>query len=360
MSNKPTIVVAGASGFIGRWFIHQFKDRYNFIALSRSEVTQTGSDHIEWRKTDLYSLSSTLEAVRGADFALYLVHSMQPSTRLNQGSFEDTDLILADNFARAAEQCGIKQIVFVGGIIPQREVEFSRHLQSRYETELQLASGQVPVTTLRAGIIIGPGGSSFNIVKSLVNSLSIMACPKWCQSLHLFNNTLLGRMFLGPVLSQIAFMRADIRLILAGDRRVALGWLLHVPSLFVAYVMVVLVADVPVWLWVVASYLSMAILKIRTFLEHRTHDHPRGRSVVVEDRGLLSFLFLNNNFHSVHHAPPSVPWYALPCLFASKRDRFLAMNDGYHFGGYGEVMRKFAINRKDPVAHPNWSQKTVD
>jgi fatty acid desaturase len=184
--------------------------------------------------------------------------------------------------------------------------------------------------------------------------------PKWRQSLHLFNNTLLGRMLLGPVLSQIAFMRADIRLILVGDRRVALGWLLHVPSLFVAYVMVVIVAGVPVWVWVLASYLSMAILKIRTFLEHRVHDHPRGRSVVVEDRGLLSFLFLNNNFHSVHHAHPSVPWYALPRLFASKRDRFLAMNDGYHFGCYGEVMRKFAINRKDPVAHPNWSQKTVD
>ena len=184
--------------------------------------------------------------------------------------------------------------------------------------------------------------------------------PKWRQSLHLFNNTLLGRMFLGPVLSQIAFMRADLRLILAGDRRVALGWFLHVPSLIVAYVMVVMVADVPIWLWVLAAYLSMAILKIRTYLEHRVHDHPRGRSVVVEDRGLLSFLFLNNNLHSVHHAHPSVPWYALPRLFASKRDRFLAMNDGYHFGCYGEVMRKFAINRKDPVAHPDWSQKTVD
>ncbi|NCW62505.1 MAG: fatty acid desaturase, partial [Rhodobacteraceae bacterium] len=184
--------------------------------------------------------------------------------------------------------------------------------------------------------------------------------PKWRQSLHLFNNTLLGRMFLGPVLSQIAFMRADLRLILAGDRRVALGWLLHVHSLIVAYVMVVMVADVPIWLWVLAAYLSMAILKIRTYLEHRVHDHPRGRSVVVEDRGLLSFLFLNNNFHSVHHAHPSVPWYALPRLFASKRDRFLAMNDGYHFGCYGEVIRKFAIKRKDPVAHPNWSQKTVE
>jgi len=184
--------------------------------------------------------------------------------------------------------------------------------------------------------------------------------PMWRQSLHQFNNTLLGRMFLGPVLSQIAFMRADLRLIMAGDLRVASGWLLHVPSLIVAYVMVVMVGDVPIWLWVLAAYLSMAILKIRTYLEHCAHDHPRCRSVIVEDRGLLAFLFLNNNFHSVHHAHPSVPWYALPRLFASKRDRFLAMNDGYHFGCYGEVIRKFAINRKDPVAHPNWSQKTVD
>ena len=184
--------------------------------------------------------------------------------------------------------------------------------------------------------------------------------PTWRQSLHLFNNTLFGRMFIGPVMSQIAFMRADLRLIWAGDRRVALGWLLHLPSLIVAYVMVVMVADVPIWLWGLAAYLSMAILKIRTYLEHRVHDHPRGRSVVVEDRGLLSFLFLNNNFHSVHHAHPSVPWYALPRLFASKRDRFLAMNDGYHFGCYGEVIRKFAMNRKDPVAHPNWPHKTVE
>ena len=184
--------------------------------------------------------------------------------------------------------------------------------------------------------------------------------PKWRQSLHLFNNTLAWADVFGAsaVADYLHARRSPFDL--GGDRRVALGWLLHVPSLIVAYVMVVMVADVPIWLWVLAAYLSMAILKIRTYLEHRVHDHPRGRSVVVEDRGLLSFLFLNNNFHSVHHAHPSVPWYALPRLFASKRDRFLAMNDGYHFGCYGEVIRKFAIKRKDPVAHPNWSQKTVE
>jgi len=100
----------------------------------------------------------------------------------------------------------------------------------------------------------------------------------------------------------------------------------------------------------------MAVLKIRTYLEHRVHDHARGRSVVVEDRGILAFLFLNNNFHSVHHAHPSVAWYLLPRLFAAKRDRFLAMNDNYHFSSYGQILRRYALKRKDPVPHPTWSK----
>lgn len=107
---------------------------------------------------------------------------MQPSTRLNQGSFEDTDLLLADNFSRAAEQNGLEQIVFVGGILPKDTSDYSTHLQSRFETEQTLASRSVPITAIRAGIIIGPGGSSFDIIKKLVKRLPVMACPQWCKS----------------------------------------------------------------------------------------------------------------------------------------------------------------------------------
>ncbi|MEO1256311.1 MAG: epimerase, partial [Bacteroidota bacterium] len=107
---------------------------------------------------------------------------MQPSTRLNQGSFENTDLLLADNFGRAAEECGLKQIVFIGGILPKDSRDYSTHLRSRYETERTLASRSVPVTAIRAGVIIGPGGSSFRIVEKLVKRLPIMACPRWCKS----------------------------------------------------------------------------------------------------------------------------------------------------------------------------------
>jgi len=180
---KPKIAIAGASGFIGKWFIDKFHDQLDIVALSRKEHTNETRQGVNWKACDLYSLSSTIDALSGVDYALYLVHSMSPSTKLNQGTFEDTDLLLADNFARAAEQCHLKQIVYVGGILPKGNVKFSRHLQSRYEVENTLMARSTPVTTLRAGIIIGPGGSSFNIVQKLVERLPAMACPKWCQSL---------------------------------------------------------------------------------------------------------------------------------------------------------------------------------
>ncbi|MFT6054138.1 MAG: hypothetical protein ACJASP_001023, partial [Roseivirga sp.] len=179
---KPTLVIAGASGFIGRWFINQYADKYNIRALSRAEVAPGQETNVQWEKVNLYSLSSTTKALEGADYALYLVHSMAPSSRLNQGTFEDTDLLLADNFARAAEIQNLKQIVFIGGILPKDSSKFSTHLRSRFETEQTLKSRNTPLTAIRAGIIIGPGGSSFDIVQKLTKRLPVMACPEWCKS----------------------------------------------------------------------------------------------------------------------------------------------------------------------------------
>lgn len=73
---------------------------------------------MQWEKVSFYSLSSTTKELEGADYVHYLVHSMAPSSRLNQAIFEDTDLLLADNFSRAAEIQNLKQIVFIGGILP--------------------------------------------------------------------------------------------------------------------------------------------------------------------------------------------------------------------------------------------------
>lgn len=179
---KKKIVLAGATGFIGRWIIEKFQEDFDIVALSRKEVLHNPNRNVQWKKVDLYSMSSTERALEGADVAIYLVHSMQPSTRLNQGTFEDTDLLLADNFSRAAQKNKLKQIIYIGGILPKDAHQISNHLLSRYEVEKTLGDRITPLTAIRAGIIIGPGGSSFKIVTNLVKNLPLMGCPKWTKS----------------------------------------------------------------------------------------------------------------------------------------------------------------------------------
>ncbi|PSL07566.1 NAD-dependent epimerase/dehydratase family protein [Cecembia rubra] len=181
---KKTVAIAGAGGYIGRWFIHQFKDKYKIIALSRREAAENSDPDVDWRKVELFSITSTIEALKGVDYAVYLIHSMSASTRLNQGSFEDTDLLLADNFARAAAANRIKQILYLGGILPKELgiQKMSVHLRSRLEVEEALSSSGVPVTSLRAGIIVGPGGSSFEMIHHLIERLPVLICPKWTLS----------------------------------------------------------------------------------------------------------------------------------------------------------------------------------
>ncbi len=183
-SPKLTVALAGAGGYIGSWFIEQYKHDYHLIGLSRGKAVSNPYPEVEWRQVELYSITSTAEALRGVDVAIYLVHSMSASTRLNQGSFEDTDLILADNFSRAAEIAGINQIIYLGGLIPDEpEAQLSRHLKSRLEVEQTLGSRTAKLTAIRASIIVGPGGSSFDMIKNLVQKLPVLMCPKWTNSL---------------------------------------------------------------------------------------------------------------------------------------------------------------------------------
>ena len=126
------IVVAGASGFVGKQLIKILKDNHQVIGLSRR--TRESNDGVEWVQCDLFSLLDIEKTLAGADVAVYLVHSMLPSARLTQGSFRDFDMILADNFSRAAKSTGVKHIVYLSGIIPPDAI-LSEHLQSRLEVE---------------------------------------------------------------------------------------------------------------------------------------------------------------------------------------------------------------------------------
>ncbi len=162
--------------------VDKLKGSFEIIALSRS--TRTSATGVEWRACDLLSSRDATAAVRGADLAIYLVHSMLPSDHLVQGEFEDFDLLAADNFARACAAHGVQQIVYLGGLLPigvTRDL-LSRHLRSRAEVESALAAKGIPVTTLRAGLILGAGGSSTEIMLRMAKRLPVMICPRWTNT----------------------------------------------------------------------------------------------------------------------------------------------------------------------------------
>lgn len=169
-----------------------------------------------------------------------------------------------------------------------------------------------------------------------------------------FNNTLLGRILVGTAIGGFTFIREDLRLIWAGDRQVRRDWALHGFGVFLVGLWLVWVGAMPIWAYLLAAYFGNALIKIRTFLEHRAHDLFRARTAVVEDRGPLALLFLNNNLHVVHHCHPQVPWYKLPALYRNNRDHFLRRNETYVYRSYWQVFCAHFLKAKDPVPHPLW------
>ncbi len=181
---KARIVIAGATGFIGSALCEEFARDYEIVALTRSrartQLTNT-SPAVVWRYCDLYSFSDLRAALNGADYAIFLVHSLVPTTRLTQAKPEDLDLLLADNFGQAAAYNEVKQILFLGGIVPD-SFDISRLLWSRREVEFALGSHGTPVTALRAGLVVGPGGASIDLVVKLLRRLPVLFVPRSAES----------------------------------------------------------------------------------------------------------------------------------------------------------------------------------
>ncbi len=185
LNKNPIIVIAGASGYIGKEMTLRLLEKFptaQIIALSRT-AQKSDDPHVTWQACDLFSLRSLEQALpKKIDLAVYLVHSMGPTAQLDQGSFADYDLLLADNFSRAIKNTGVQQLIYLGGLIPNTK-KLSLHLQSRLEVEETFSEYNLPTTIFRAGLILGDAGSSFQILIKLVKRLPIMICPHWTQTL---------------------------------------------------------------------------------------------------------------------------------------------------------------------------------
>lgn len=164
------VVVFGGSGTVGGELLKELAGDHEVTAVSRRD--RDNEDGIRWVKADVGTRDSVGQALDGAQVVYYLVHS------LGQDDFEERDRTGAENIAAAAEAAGASQIVYLGGL-GDDSPELSEHLRSRRETGELLAAGSVPVTTLQAAVVIGPGSTGFETMVSLVDRLPAMVMPRW-------------------------------------------------------------------------------------------------------------------------------------------------------------------------------------
>lgn len=171
------ILVLGATGYIGRRLVQRLVRRgHDVRTLVRTlgKAAITGCEQCETIQGDVLKKESLRRAFEGIELAYYLVHSMAAG----EGEFERRDRLAAHNVAEVASACGVKRIIYLGGL-GRKDIPQSAHLKSRHEVGAILRSGNVPVTEFRAAVIIGSGSVSFEMMHHLVNRLPVMICPRW-------------------------------------------------------------------------------------------------------------------------------------------------------------------------------------
>lgn len=188
----PLIAIAGATGYIGGRLVpallsagHSVRCLVRSAGKLRDRVwaRETG---VDIRESPLDDVDAAARDLTGCAAAFYLVHSMTSAA----GSYSERDLSLASHFAQAAKVAGVERIIYLGGL-GETGSNLSEHLASRREVETALGSTGVPVTVLRAAMIIGSGSASFEILRYLVERLPIMITPRWvstpCQPIAVRN-----------------------------------------------------------------------------------------------------------------------------------------------------------------------------
>lgn len=173
------------------------------------------------------------------------------------------------------------------------------------------------------------------------------------QSLHWLNKTVLGRFIVGAPLALLALAREELQRLRSGDRQAWLMWLTHGALTVSMLLFIAHYSVVPVWHYLLLiSVPALSIAMIRSYYEHRPHAQPEQRTVLNEAGWPWRWLFLNLNFHLVHHDLPGLPWYDLPRAYHARREQWVARSGGFLVQGYGQLWRENGIKAIDSPKHP--------
>jgi uncharacterized protein YbjT (DUF2867 family) len=190
------ILVTGASGFIGSRVVSKLlslalssssNKNYEILCLSRNrdslkDLYWKHEDVLKIVEADVNNYPQLVKAMNGVNVAFYLIHSMEGLSK-EWKEFAQKDRTAAENFAKAATECGVERIIYLGGLIHGESIEdynkLSEHMRSRKEVGDILRTSTAGVTIFRAAIILGQGGGSFQMLEYLVKRLPVMVCPKW-------------------------------------------------------------------------------------------------------------------------------------------------------------------------------------
>jgi uncharacterized protein YbjT (DUF2867 family) len=193
------VLVTGASGFIGSRVVSKLlsvnisrnvsNNNYKILCLTRNKESLKGrydkyNGAVEIAEANVQDYSQLVQVMNGVNIAFYLIHSMEGSSK-EWKKFSQRDRQAAQNFAKAATECGVERIIYLGGLIHEENREghseslLSDHMRSRKEVGDILRTSTARVTILRAAVILGQGGGSFQMLEYLVKRLPLMVCPKW-------------------------------------------------------------------------------------------------------------------------------------------------------------------------------------
>ena len=180
--SKPfDILVTGATGFIGKKLVTKLTESgFTVRAMSRSFRSDT--ENIRYIQADAFDTDSLISATEGIETAYYLLHSMEGSKK-EWAEFANREKQQAQNFLKAATHSGVKRIIYLGGLVNEG-LELSKHMKSRQDVGKILASGSIPVTELRASVIVGAEGGSYAMLRYLVERLPLMVAPNGLNQKH--------------------------------------------------------------------------------------------------------------------------------------------------------------------------------